>query len=352
MEAAEVAVQTTVAATPDYEAIYANMQEAKEITAAAIPPATPDTTKIPDTPVVENPATPAPVEADVPVNVTPPPAPAGWKAELKKAPANEVLKELGIDPKLIALIDHHKTTGDIKPWIEAYSKDYKSMSAPDMLRLKLQDEYSGIDARQFDLVYQEALSQYKLGEEFTDDERELANIKLEKDLAPYRAKLQQEQSERLIPVSDPASAAAQQAAQALAKAEEILTAKRSAISNSDVVKTALANKFITIGEGENAYNLPLADPRGTVQTLLDYQTEEEAAQGSNGTNIANQLLISAIAADPFKALSDAFAAGSKASKKSFVAEMQNASDRSANTTGTETKDPYTAMAERGTLSVI
>ncbi len=348
-EQPEVATEPVSISASQFEQMMAEIQQPKAEetqSAPAAQPETVDTTKAEPTPT----ETTEPAKAETVAEAKP--EPADWKEALKGKSVKEILVALNIDEKIGGIIDHYKEKGDIKEWVEAYSKDFDKMDAKELLRLKVKSDYAGTeDAEELELLYEDALNQYKLDADLYDEkEIRLANIKLQNDVRGFREKLKQEQSERLVPKFDPTAEATQQQQQQMQAYEQERKQYADLIAANDAAKLLIASKQFTIGQGEDAYKMPIADPQANIDLLLNPEKYNALVQDKDGKpDVAKQLLIAAISADPYKALQDAVNHGKKLGTKSLATELENPSQPRPVGASTEELDVYQAMAKYGKI---
>lgn len=240
--------------------------------APAEPPApaapAPDPAK-PAVPAAEPPAPPAPPAVPEPVT---PPAPAApeakvdWKAELKKAPKADVLKELGLDDFTIKMLEHKEKTGSYMDYLQTQLVDYSKMSPEQLLKLDIKKSHPGFSETSIDLQYKKLTEdKYYLNRELFPDGSAEANYGqelLKHDTDQIRSTLLKEQADFKAPEPQSDDKANQRKAELQQRQATVSTA----VMNNPETKSIAEGKKITFGEGESSFSLPVADPQVVIDT--------------------------------------------------------------------------------------
>ncbi len=236
-------------------------------------PAVPATEQ-PDTPAAA-PETPTPTVEPQAVVETPiveqqQPSTQNWQEVLKQQQPNEVLKELGfdekvvglvkdLDPKMLAFLNHWKTNGNVSEYLRELNTDYSKMPAEEVMRHQLRLEYPNASEKALNILYEEeVVNKYKLDpEQFSEEEVERGRTLLEAKVDKYRNDLVKRQEEFLLPKApepqQPSNEPTPEELQWQKEAQE----RADYINNSSYTKDIIANKVISIGDGDSKFNLPV-----------------------------------------------------------------------------------------------
>jgi hypothetical protein len=333
------------------------------------------TTEAPKTETVTAEAQPATQETPKPPVAEPVKVPS-WQEVLKQQQPDAVLKELGfddkavrffgesksIDEKMIGFLNHWKTKGDVKPYLEAITTDYEKMSPEEVMRHNLRREFPEMQDDQFKRLYNiKVIDKYKLDpDKYSEEDIENGKIELFADAKPVRQVLIKGQQDFLLPIAgepQPDPRIAQIEATQAQAAKDFETYK-SQLLNDNYTKNLLSTKTLTVGEGEDKFNYILPDPQQALNILFDKDAWAQALTKEivlpDGTkdrdhDVEKQILVSAFISDPQGFLRE-YAKHLKAVGAGSVTEpMENAKqphgspavDNSATETGVQ------AMAKRG-----
>lgn len=202
-----------------------------------------------------------------------------WQEVLKSQPNTEVLKELGFDEKTQGIVSFLKENPKMGELIEAYkegkhvdylrelSTDYNKMSAKEVMRHQLKQEYPTANDKALEVLFRKEITEkYNLDSD-DEAEREEGELMLGVKADKFRADFIANQEKYLMPTakevakveaqSDNTAAAAQQA-----KMEEI----SKQIDEHPYTKTVLANKSWSYGEGEDKFTFPI-DPAEIIDIM-------------------------------------------------------------------------------------
>lgn len=244
-------------------------------------------------PKVEEPAVPTPQkEAEQQVIQS-------WQEVLKSQQPDTVLKELGfndkvisllnetkeIDPQMVNLLNHWKANGDMKEYLRELETDYSKMSSEDVMRNQIRAEYPKASEAQLNILFQKkivdayGLDPYK----FSDEELENGRLLLDAEADKYRENLIEKQKQFLIPKApEPKQPEADPQEQERLKAIEDVQKQ---VKESSYTRNILANKAITIGDGDEKFNFPI-DPESVLDLVLNGDTTGELTfnieKGANG----------------------------------------------------------------------
>lgn len=243
------------------------------------------TTPAPSTVETANPQTPSQEEQVIAPKVdTPAPAaqqPVPLQEVLGQYKPEQVLKELGfddnlvsffkelkeVDPKMVAFLNTWKNNGDLNGYLKQLTTDYSKMSAEDVMREQLKQEYPDASPRQIDILFnREVVKAYSLD---SSDPNELEEGKelLEAKAAKFRSSLVQNQQNYLLPKPPEPKQVEPDNTAELVKQE--VETQRSQVLNSDFLKGIISSKNFVIGEGEDAFSFPVDNPNELVDVLYD-----------------------------------------------------------------------------------
>lgn len=329
------------------------------------------------------PAEPAKSEAQKPKEESKPaPAPIeqpastlSWQEVLKQQQPNAIFKELGygeqlaeflqenkdLDPKLVNLLKHWKTSdGNMQPYLSALTTDFAKMPPEEVMRHQLREQYPELDAKQLDRLYNiKVVNRYKLDpQNYSEEEVADGQVELLADAKSIRQSLVDKQQGYLLPKPVQKQAAPDVQAQQQQRDADAWTAK---INDSPIIKSIISNKYLTIGEGEDAFNLPV-DPNRIVSILSNADEGAnslfDSVKKADGTaelvpNFLKQALVSAIMADDKGTIQHLAKHYKALGAKSAVAPIENASEPGKSQPAKaeiETTDPAKAMAKKGRVT--
>ena len=302
----------------------------------------------------------------------PPTPPISWQEVLKQQQPNAIFKELGygeqlaeflhenkdLDPKLVNLLKHWKTSdGNMEPYLKALTTDFSKMPPEEVMRHQLKEQYPELDAKQLERLYNiKVVQRYKLDPQ-NNSEEDIADgqVELLADAKPVRQALVDKQQEYLLPKPVQRQAEPDQQAQQQQRDAEAWTAK---INDSPVIKNIVANKYLTVGKGEDAYNIPV-DPQRVVSILNNADEWVNSlfttVQKPDGTtelipNFEKQALVSAVMADDIGTIEGLAKHYKALGARSAVAPIENASIPGTSQPAkaeVSSNDPAKEMAKRG-----
>lgn len=196
------------------------------------------------------------------------------------------------------MFDKYSNDGDLTDYFKAYATDYDKMPDTELLRLKVYERFAAFSDEEKAEMYQAELEKYHLDPSVYDEaERRRAGIMLKADLQEYRTAAKAKQAETLIPKND---VKAQYEAQKAAE-KSAMDQYAADVVASEAYKGVVANQHLTVGAGENAFNMDVnADMANKV---VQYLTNNDAFAATyldaNGKpDYAKQILVGAFAVDP------------------------------------------------------
>lgn len=310
-------------------------------------------------PIQESPQAAAP-EAKVP----------SWQEVLKQQQPAAILKELGLDerlvdlkeldPKMIGFLSHWKSKGDPKQYLEALTTDFTKMQPEDVMRHQLRVQNPELTEKQLDTLYKiKVVNRYKLDSQlFSEEEVEEGRVELLADIKSIRNTLVEEQNKFLFPAApEPKPAEPDLKAQ---QRQQDIEAFQSAVKNSDYLNNVLSAKKIVLGEGEDQVSIPV-NSESLMELILDANKftgkmfNQEKLPDGNIKYVPNwqkQALVAAILDNDTEFLSHYAKHFKLLGSKSAIEPIENAKPPAIGTPAkAETTDgnPAAAMAKRGRL---
>lgn len=297
-----------------------------------------------------------------------------WQEVLKNQQPDTVLKELGFDdekvrligelkdtdPKVIGIIQAYKE-GKLGEYIKELGTDYQKMSAEDLMRHQLRQEYPKASEKALNALFKaEVLEKYKIDPDvYTEEEVEEGRLLLEARADKYRDSFVAAQEKLLLPTAPAPKAEVTQPVDNTAEIQrQQIEAYRKDISDNQFTRDIIANKKITLGEGDEKFSYPV-DANSLIDVLTDankwVETMYNKEVDSNGNQhfsprIEHQLAVAAFAQDSKKFLSE-YAKHLKAvGAKSVIDPIDNAKPPEGTSSAKSEKQPTTAaqaMAKAG-----
>lgn len=315
----------------------------------------------PETPTPQPNETPATPQKEEPAKVP------TWQEVLKSQQPDAIMKEVfGFDdesvklvnafkenPQIKAFLQHWVNKGDVVEYLQELTTDYSKMPAEDVLRQQLKQEYPRASDKQLQALFKsEVLSRYKLDPDLYSPEEieesiELMNARADK----YREQMVANQQKYLMPKApEPKTDNVEDQQSQIAQAIEKF---KSQVLEDTSVKNILTNKFITVGEGEEKVNIPLANPEQSIALLYDNAAWAKAMQTTDGKpDLAKQSLVAAFVSDPAAFLKEYGKFYLALGGKKAIEPLENASGtKPAEPSKSETSssNPASAMAKSGVV---
>lgn len=285
------------------------------------------------------------------------PVATNWRQELKKADKAEILKELGYDEKMIGFFNKWSTDGNISEYLKAVTMDYTKMSPEQLMRYQLTEDFPEFTPEEIEELYTAKVTEaFKLDPEVnTEAEIKRGKLLLTAETKKIREGLIQRQKEYILTAKPPAPAPDDRAIQAQQQETEqqaYMERFNTAISGHEATKGLLANKTLTVGEGENAFKYGVTDPQ---QLLTILQSPQEYVKhvfnADDSPMVDKQLLIAAVARDGNAFINEVIKYGRSLGAKSAVEEIENAKKPEPTTAKPEVAlTPAQALAKNGVVS--
>lgn len=241
-----------------------------------------------------------------------------WQEVLRQQQPDTILKELGFDDKAIRLakelngfekadffanlVNQWKTSGDLTGYLKQLTTDYSKMSAEDVMRHQLRQDYPRASDKQLDILFNtKVLQAYKLDSEDETDV-ETGRLLLEAEADRYRDTLIQNQQQFLFP--KPPEAKPPEPDTREQEAKQAFEAYRSQIIDNSYTKDILSNGKLSIGEGEEKFQYPVKSDE-LIEVLFDsdkwQDTQFDIVRNPDGNiksytpKVEHQLLTAAVA---------------------------------------------------------
>lgn len=267
--------------------------------------------------------------------------------------ADFVSKLKDADPKLVAIMQAYEN-GTLGDYVKELSTDYTKMSAEDVMRHQLRLEYPKASERALEAIYkEEIINRYKLDPDtYTDDEIENGKLLLEAKADKYRDDFQAKQEKFLLPKPPQPKEEVKPDNTAELQRQQI-EAYRKELSESPYAKDIIANKKITLGEGEEKFSYPV-EMNALVDILTDGKKWSETMWDADGSpKTEHQLAVAAFALDSKKFLSEYAKHLKSVGAKEVIDPIENASKPDGSTSSKSDAEPKTmaeAMARGGRRS--
>jgi len=211
-----------------------------------------------------------------------------WQEVLKSQQPDTVLKELGfndkvisllsetkeLDPKMVAFLNHWKQNGDVKGYLKELDTDYSKMSSEDVMRNQIRAEYPKASEAQLNILFQKKIvDAYNLDpDNYSEDEVEAGKLLLDAEADKYRDNLIEKQNQFLLPKAPEAKQEAPDPKEL--ERVQVIEDIQKQVKESSYTKSLLANKAITIGEGDEKFTFPV-DPNALLDVVLNGDTSGE-----------------------------------------------------------------------------
>ena len=166
------------------------------------------------------------------------------------------------DEYIKGLVEYYEKTGDIKPYVDAMSKNYDEMSAEAIIRENMRSEYPNLSDAQFEKLFQKQLkSKYNLDtDEYDEDEIELAKALLENDATKIRNEFKERQSKFAAPEAEPQPDLSEQ----YEKWKEV-------VSQDSFVKQIQKEPKFKVKYGDNEFNIEVENSKDLVEAAYNDQ---------------------------------------------------------------------------------
>lgn len=246
---------------------------------------------------------PKPTEEPVKVEAKKEPEPVkvpSWQEVLRQQQPDTVLKELlGLSDKEVGILNEVKGfdkvdyfTNFLKAWKDGKANDYlrelvtdySKMSAEEVMRHQLKQEYPKASDKQLEILYRNKIvNAYHLDSEDETEQTE-GKLLLEAEADKYRDSFTKNQQSYLMPTPPPPQASEPDNSEQIRQQE--LEAYKSSILENPYAKDVFSNGKISIGEGDEkfTYKVDANDIQGilfdTDKWAENFFIKEEAPNGT------------------------------------------------------------------------
>lgn len=326
-----------------------------------------------ETKVEEVKETPKPVETVVaetkPTEVKEAAPTPTWQEVLKHQQPDTVLKELGlddkkvsfineikdVDDKVIGIIQAHKN-GTLGDYIRELATDYTKMSAEDVMRHNLRQEYPKASEKAIEALFKkEVIDAYRLDyEKYSDEEVEEGRLLLDAKADKYRDSLVEKQKQFLLPPTPEVKPNVVDDSAQKAASQEFEDYKAN-VSNDVYTKSLLSSNKLEIGEGDEKFSFPI-NAKAIQDVLFDSnkwaETQFEQSDSGYKPKVNHQWLTAAVAVhgmDFINALANHF---KTIGGKKVIDPIDNAKptqEQTGSNTAVKPDNPAAAMAKHGSL---
>jgi hypothetical protein len=217
-------------------------------------------------PVATGVVDPAPVGSEP--SVTDIPTPTEKKSEL--APKDYSFK----DDFIKGVVEFYEKTGDLTPYLQAKTVDFKQMSDEEILRKNLREQYSDLSDKAFDRLYkQQVVDKFKIdANEWGEEDSELGRELLKVEASKVREQYLQWQKNFQAPEPEINNE--------LAQVQEQLQKFEQEVRSSDFTKNVLEGKKLTIKTADGEFNYELSQPESLLDMTID--NDKFFSQFANG----------------------------------------------------------------------
>jgi len=166
------------------------------------------------------------------------------------------------DEYIQGLVDYYEKTGDIKPYVDAMSKNYDEMSAEQILRENMRENYPKLSDAQFEKLFQkEITNKYNINsDEFEEEEIELGRALLENDAEKIRNEFKERQSKFAAPEAEPQE-----------DPQKAYEEWKNVVSENDYVKSFSKEPKFTIKYDDRELNLDIKDAADVIDAAYNDQ---------------------------------------------------------------------------------
>lgn len=166
------------------------------------------------------------------------------------------------DEYIQGLVDYYEKTGDIKPYVDAMSKNYDEMSAEQILRENMRENYPKLSDAQFEKLFQkEITNKYNINsDEFEEEEVELGRALLENDAEKIRNDFKERQAKFAAPEAQPQE-----------DPQKAYEEWKSVVSDNDYVKSFSKEPKFTIKYDDREFNLDVKDAADVIDAAYNDQ---------------------------------------------------------------------------------
>lgn len=309
----------------------------------------------PAAPSVEEKTQPAAVVTPPPAITAPATTEADWREQIKKVDANDILKELGLDEKMVGFLNKWRASGDIAEYLKAVTVDFSKMTPEQVMRHQLEQSYPEFSPADIEELYQaKVVEAYKLDpNNYSETEVKRGQLMLKADAKSIRESLQTKQQEYILSSKPPVPPVDTSAQDAAAYRDQQRTQYANYLTNSQATKDLLSSRRLVLGDGDTTFNYEIADPQ---QLLTILQQPEQYAQHvfmEDGSPVVDkQLFIAAAAIDHKGLIKQLIKHGRDIGAKGLAEQIENAKKPDGEITKPDNQPltPAEALARSGVLT--
>jgi hypothetical protein len=157
-------------------------------------------------------------------------------------------------------VEYYEKTGSLTPYLEVKTVDYTAMPDEEIMRRNLKEQYSDLSEKAFDKLFKQQITdKYKLNaDEWDEDESELGRELLRTEANKIRSQYIEKQTQFKAPEPEADEAIT-----------EMLTKFQESVRNSELTKSILDQKKISIKVGDDEFNYELQAPSDLIDMTLD-----------------------------------------------------------------------------------
>lgn len=187
-------------------------------------------------------------------------------------------------------VEYYEKTGSLTPYLEVKTVDYTAMADEEIMRRNLKEQYSDLSEKAFDKLFkQQVTDKYKLNtDEWDEDESELGRELLRTEANKIRSQYIEQQSRFKAPEPETDDSVT-----------ELMTKFQESVRNSELTKSILDQKKISIKVGDEQFNYELQSPTDIVDMTLDNDKFfSQFADGQGGLDYAKWYKTAAYSQNP------------------------------------------------------
>jgi len=298
-----------------------------------------------------------------------------WQEVLKQQQPDTVLKELGfdeklvgfvkdakeLDPKVLGLLQSYKD-GTVTEYLKELTTDYSKMSAEEVMRHQLRQEYPKASEAVINALYEdEVVEKYHLdADRYDESEVEKGRLLLDARTERFRDALIAKQQQYLLPKPQDQKEVINDNSEF--EQEKVFENYKREIEENSYTKSVFTTKQLVLGEGEDSLKYPIDNPNSLTDVLYDSDKWKQSIfslqKDSNGNDVyvpdvEKQLFIAAAVKDYKGLVRDLIKHGKSLGGKTTIESIDNASNPAKQTATTSESAPKSiaeAMAKHGTVS--
>jgi hypothetical protein len=234
-------------------------------------------------------------------------------------------------------VDYYEKYGTLQPFLEATKTDYESVSDLDVLRMKFDNENSGLSSKAKDRLFQKELEKYNL-DSYEEEDVEVGQELLKRDADKLRQTLKEEQKQFLESIQPENQVP--QISQAEIEAQRNESRKVAAAGIEGVLK----NNFLKVEANGEGINFQIADTNKVVDYALDSSKFLSTFAKDGQVDWDKWTKVVAFAENPSLFISELIKHGKSLGRKTIEAELKNVTPNMKSKTiveqGSQSDNPY------------